>query len=155
MKKGCFLSLYRFFNWSVIISVMCFMLIPSLCNGWLFGGSDETETVLREKVTKYWNSKLTGDLITCYQLEEPNFQKRVPISQYVKGGNVIYKEVKLKSIKKDGVNAIATINFKYIIPAFGSRVVFSDTLNDEWIKIDGKWFHHRKIEVPKYKRKSD
>ncbi len=151
IKKGCSLSLYRLFNWPVIITLMCFILMPSLCKGGFFGSSDET--VLREKVEKYWNSKLTGDLITCYQLEEPKFQKKVPISQYVKGGNIIYKEIKVDKIKIEGENATATINFKYIIPALGSRVVFSDTLQDEWVKLDGKWYHHRKIEVPKYKRK--
>ena len=140
------------YNDYIITGLIILMLfLPSLSYAGLFSrGEDEN---LKQKAVKYWNSKLTGDMITCYQLEEPAYQKAVPISQYVKGGNVIYKDVSVKNIQIDGDNATVTVKLHYIIPALGSRLVFPDTVKDKWRKIEGKWFHHRKIATPKIQTK--
>ncbi len=95
---------------------------------------------LKGLVTKYWNSKLTGDMVTCYQLEEPNFRKKVPISAYVRGGNLIYKSVQVKNIAINGNNATAEVEIEYLIPALGS-LSFKNQLKDKWLKIDGNWYH--------------
>jgi len=146
------LSRYTKYNISGSIILLLFIL-PSLSHAGFFQKGEDKD--LRQRAVKYWNSKLTGDMITCYQLEEPAYQKAVPISQYVKGGNVIYKDVSVKDIQIDGDNATVTVKLHYIIPALGSRLVFPDTVKDRWKKIDGKWFHHRKIEGPKYKQKTE
>ncbi len=126
----------------VLFTVLFLLVTIGDSQAWLFSRNKKEELVKR--ASQYWNSKLTGDLFTCYQLEEPSVRKKVPISQYVKTGNLIYKSVKITSvdIKKD--LATVDVKIKYIIPALGSRVVFTDTVKDYWKKIDDNWFHHIK-----------
>ncbi len=140
------------YRYIIISPIILTLFVASSSYAGLFGKGEEES--LRQQAVRYWNSKLTGDMITCYQLEEPAFKKAVPISQYVKGGNVIYKDVSVKEVQVDGDNATVIVELHYIIPALGSRLVFPDTVKDKWKKVDGKWFHHMKIEVPKYKRKT-
>ena len=105
----------------------------------LFGPGDKE--VLAKRAQKYWNSKLTGDAITCYQLEEPAYQKKVPLSVYAKPGNLVFKDVKVDQINISDDNATVTVKINYIIPALGSKLVFPSTVKDKWKKIDGKWYH--------------
>jgi len=111
----------------------------------LFGPDDKER--LKQSAQKYWNAKLTGDTITCYQLEEPAFRKKMPLSIYARPGNLIFKEVKVDQIAIDDDNATVTVKIKYIIPALGSKLVFPSTVKDKWKKVDGKWYHVYKEET--------
>ncbi len=108
----------------------------------LFGPDDKE--VVHKRAQKYWESKLTGDTITCYQLEEPSYRKKVPLSVYARPGNLIFKEVKIDKIIISDDNATVTVKIKYIIPALGSKLVFPSTVKDEWKKVDGEWYHVHK-----------
>ena len=102
--------------------------------------SNDKET-LKEAASKYWNSRLTGDVVACYQLEEPGFRKKVPLSQYAKAGNIIYKDVKIDKINIQRDVGTVKVKISYIIPALGSRMVFPDTVVDKWKKVEGEWYH--------------
>ena len=90
-------------------------------------------------------------MVTCYQLEEPDFRKKVPISVYVHEGNLIYKSVRVKNIIINGENATADIGIEYIIPALGSRLSFKNQIKDKWVKRDGNWYHKPQTKKP-YKK---
>ena len=122
-------------------------LVSTLCYNGAYASNDKQE--LKKAASKYWNSRLTGDVVTCYQLEEPAFQKKVPLSQYAKGGNIIYKEVKVDGIEIQGEDGIVKVKIAYIIPGFGSRMVFPDTVIDKWKKVEGKWYHVMRSGNPK------
>ncbi len=106
------------------------------------------EVKLKAIAQKYWNSKLTGDVITCYQLESPSYQKRTPLSIYAKEGNLVFKKVKIKKVEINDDKGTVLVEVKYIIPAFGTKHVFPSTVKDRWIKFDGKWYHVMKNDKP-------
>ncbi|GEM_PF-2013923 len=124
-----------------LMPILCLLFFFSsfLCNYEVSASDDKKE--LKDAASKYWNFRLTGDVVACYQLEEPVFQRKVPLSQYARAGNIIYKDVKVDniSIQKD----IGTVEVKisYIIPALGSKAIFHQIVIDKWKKIDGHWYH--------------
>ena len=139
--------------------ISCFFLgilitfsVISCSHAWQLARKDQKSS-LKNLITKYWNSKLTGDMITCYQLEEPDFRKKVPVSVYVRGGNLIYKSVQLKDITINGENATADIGIEYIIPALGSKLSFKNQIKDKWVKKDGNWYHRPQTKKPYKKHK--
>ncbi len=124
------------------ICIFSMMVFPRHGHGAFFGNEGVKE--LKETVNRYWNSRLTGDVITCYEIEEPSFKKMVPISQYLRHRGLIYKSVEVDKVEIKDDNAIVAVKVEYIIPALGSRAVFQDTIKDLWRKIDGKWYHVQK-----------
>ncbi len=124
---------------AVTLAVLILLMGSSVSYGWLFGQNDSK--TLRERAKKYWDSKLTGDMITCYQLEEPDYRKKVPISVYTRTGTLVFKEVKIKDININDDNATVTVDIKYFIPALGSKHIFPSEVRDKWKKIGSKWYH--------------
>ncbi len=120
------------------VSVIIILDIP-LSHAGIFGPSDRE--VLTKRAEKYWNSKLTGDMITCYQLEEPRYKKQVPVSLYVRTGSLMYKDVEIKDVQTDDDNGTVTVEIRYFIPALGSKHIFKTTVKDKWKKIQGAWYH--------------
>ncbi len=113
-----------------------------------FVQASNEEVKLKAVAQKYWNSKLTGDVITCYQLETPTYQKKTPLSIYAKEGNLVFKEVKIKKVEISDDKGKVIVEVRYIIPAFGTKHVFPSTVKDQWIKLDGKWYHVMKNDKP-------
>ncbi len=128
-----------------LLSALFFISGCGISHAFLFGKSDKA--ILKERAEKYWNSKLTGDMITCYQLEEPEYRKKVPVSVYVRTGSIIYKEIKVKDIQIFDDKATVTVDMKYFIPALGSEHVFPSEFKDKWKKVGSEWYH-----VPEEKR---
>ena len=124
---------------AVTLAVLILLMGSGVSYGWLFGQNDSK--ILKERAKKYWNSKLTGDMITCYQLEEPDYRKKVPISVYTRTGTLVFKEVKIKDINISDDNATVTVDIKYFIPALGSKHVFPSEVKDKWKKIGSEWYH--------------
>ena len=123
----------------ITIFFLLFFASNVLYNQEVFASNDIE--ALKSAASKYWNSRLTGDVLACYQLEEPGFRKKVPLSQYAKAGNIIYKDVKVDEVEIQKDVGTVKVKISYIIPALGSRVVFPDTVVDKWKKVEGEWYH--------------
>ena len=133
----------KYFAFLITVITVSITLNISLSHASFFGSSDSD--VLTKRAEKYWNSKLTGDMITCYQLEEPKYKKKVPVSVYVRTGTLMYKSVKIKNVHTKDDNSTVTVEIKYFIPALGSKHIFTTKVKDKWKKIHGTWYH-----VPEY-----
>ncbi len=102
--------------------------------------SNESLNQLLVNAKKYWQGRLTGDFITCYNLEEPNYRKSVPLSSYAKRRGIIYKEIHIQKPQIQGNTATVEVIMYYIIPAMGNHM-FKMTVKDPWVIIEGKWYH--------------
>ena len=123
----------------IIVIAVLMTLDTGVSQAGIFGQSDRQ--ALKKRTEKYWNSKLTGDMITCYQLEEAKFRKRVPVSVYSRTGTLMYKSVKIKDVETEDDNGTVTVEIKYFIPALGSKHIFTTKVKDKWRKIQGTWYH--------------
>ncbi len=136
------------------LTILCLIFLVSdvICHLDVSASDDNGKESLKQAASKYWNSRLTGDVVACYQLEEPSFRGKVPLSQYAKTGNIIYKEVKVDEIEIKRDEGTVKIKISYIIPGFGSRMVFHDTIVDKWKKVKGNWYHVMRLGYPPMKK---
>lgn len=132
----------------ILLWISFYATIPLKCEA--YASNDKEE--LKQVASTYWKSRLTGDVVICYQLEEPAFRKKVPLSQYARGGSVIYKTVNVDDIDIQGNIGRVKVKISFIIPAIGSSNSLSDTVVDKWKKVDGKWYHIMRQESPVLKK---
>lgn len=101
---------------------------------------------VRQAAEDYWKARVAGDWITCYKYEEVSRSGKVRLSQYVQTqGNLIYKSARIEGVSMgdQGKKAVIKVAVEYYLPAFGTSNAFKSTLSDKWIKMDGKWYHHK------------
>lgn len=123
-------------KWLILLGLVSLSLNILLINN-VFAKNEN----LKYRVVKYWKSRLTGDVISCYQLEEPKFREMVPLSKYAKKSGLIYKDFEIKKFHVRGDKAIVHIEVTYFLPAFGSKNLFKTLTKDEWKKINKTWYH--------------
>ncbi len=124
-----------------IISAITIVLNMQLAQSELFAKNNADKDIVYKTAQKYWKSKLTGDVIACYQFEEPTYKKKVPLSTYAKQGSIVYKDVKLGEVDIQGSNATVKVQIIYFLPAIGSKGEFTSEFKDRWKKINNNWFH--------------
>jgi len=134
--------------WIGIVSIAFVIITCSITEVYagIFTKNNAEEDSLQKVAKKYWNSKLTGDVITCYQFEDPAFKEKVSLSSYAKHGSLVYKDVKIGGVNIKGASGTIEVKIEYFIPAMGSKAVFKSEFKDKWKKIDKKWYHVTNLE---------
>ncbi len=99
----------------------------------------DAKTVLEQRVVKYWSARQANDFRTVYELESgslPNGGLTPDKAMAVSGLRV--KNVKIEAITVDGDRAKVRLNGNVLVGAMGW---VPQTLEDNWVLIDGQWYH--------------
>lgn len=99
---------------------------------------------LRDRVARYWEARMRGDLLTTYQLHEPAFRRAVTFAAFAQGRGAtptlayeilnerVEGEVAFVTVKKQ-----TTVNHPRLIRPAQPRWTESD---EQWIRVEGAWY---------------
>ncbi len=132
----------------VVVALSLFGLFLASCKS---GPSKEEQ--LRARVLEYWKLKAMGKYADAYNLEYPTYKKLVTIEKYIanynaeaKTGVPVIKGIKINDDGTAKVDLKMPVSLK---PPFAKKAFeVNVTAADNWIWIDGDWFH-----VPTQKKK--
>lgn len=99
----------------------------------------DAKAALEQRVVKYWAARQANDFRTVYELESgslPNGGLTPDKAMAVSGLRV--KNVKIETIAVDGDHAKVRLNGNVLIGTMGW---VPQTLEDNWVLIDGQWYH--------------
>ncbi len=104
-----------------------------------------TEDVLRERITDYWNYKMKEEFDKSYAYEDPFFRKQVNLVNYIRRFRtdiVKWKSAAVKEIKLAGDSAEVDMILRTKVRLPQIKTVEHDSLTKEkWVKVDGVWYH--------------
>lgn len=118
-------------------------------------GNEKTEAVeasdgvggsLDDRARMFWQARTSGDLAKTYDLEVDKAVGRLSLAQYVRRkGRIAYKSAKVLGSEIVGQDkAIVNVIVEAVIPGIAGSV--ATTLEDEWVYIDGAWYHGSRSE---------
>lgn len=105
---------------------------------------------LRERVIRYWEARMQGDLLAAYQLHEPAFRRAVTFVAFAQGRGAtptLAYEILDERVEGDvawvNVNKQSTIKHPMLIRPVPPR--WTET-EEQWIRVEGVWY--RKFRFP-------
>ena len=98
-------------------------------------------TRLDDRARAYWEARVNGDLVTTFDYEAVNVKGVVSLSQYVRSrSRIVYKRAKVLNTEVVGKDrAVANLVVEAVVP--GLPGTFTSEFEDEWVFIDGLWYH--------------
>lgn len=106
---------------------------------------------LRERVIRYWEARMAGDLLTTYQLHEPAFRRAVTFAAFSQGrGATPTLAYEILDERIDGdvawvtVRKKATVKHEKLIKPVEPRWTESD---EQWILVDGVWYRRFRFPI--------
>ncbi len=117
--------------------------------GLFFAGSSfatdpvDPKLALEQRVVKYWEARQSRDIRTIYELESDSLPQGGSPDKVIPavGGGLRVKNVKIDDIVIDGDRAKVQVKGNVLI---GSMGWMPQTLVDNWVLIDGQWYHETK-----------
>jgi hypothetical protein len=94
---------------------------------------------LQERVTKYWEARIKGDIDQTYALEVPGSFEKPAYQQKLLKSPVVFSAYIIQSIKENGDQAEVELRMEYILPGLSRPA--SSTMVDTWVKVRGRWYH--------------
>lgn len=103
---------------------------------------------LEERVNLFWQARVSGDLLTLYTLEAVSVMDQLTLRQYMnKSSQLIYKNANIIETTINNENeASAEVNAEVIVP--GLKGTLNSQFKDQWIKINGQWYHRGRVQLP-------
>ncbi|PWB80189.1 MAG: hypothetical protein C3F08_05010 [Candidatus Methylomirabilota bacterium] len=104
----------------------------------------DREARLRERAAAYWEARVAGDLITAYQLHEPNFRKKVTLTAFAQGRGVsTVFDYEITAVRIEGDKGFVTTKVNYTIthPMLAKPVEprWRD-IEEQWRWVNGEWY---------------
>ncbi len=97
---------------------------------------------LQQRAEAYWKARLDGDLTNAFVYEELAGRKKQTLQQYVRANPPLYIKAKVIGARIDSPEkGVAITETEMRIPGLLSSKSLSRTIEDEWIRIDGEWYH--------------
>ncbi len=130
--------------------LLCLLLIFTAMMAAVSGCSKPDEkAVLKERVTAYWQAKISGDLSRMYDLEYPLLKKETSRDKYLEQKKkmiVQYQNPVIQSINLDKSGDSADVKIKVVagVKPLKAKNTFKApvVITDHWVKAeDGKWYH--------------
>jgi hypothetical protein len=109
--------------------------------------SAQVET-FEDRVDAFWKARVAGDLLMLYELEAVSVTDQITLRQYMnKSGQLIYKNAKITetNLVSDD-EAYAEIKAEVIVP--GLKGTLNSRFKDQWININGQWYHRGRARLP-------
>ena len=97
------------------------------------------EEPLEKRVQQYWNARADNDVHTVYRLEsaaQPGGW--LTPDQYKRVTGLPVRAIKILNMEVEGDQAKITVQGDV---AVGSLGWMPQTLTDEWLRIEGEWYH--------------
>jgi hypothetical protein len=114
-----------------------------------------TARAFDDRVDAFWQARKAGDLVTLFELEAVNVTGQLTLRQYMnKGGGLIYKDVKILGTKVENPDeAYAEVKVEVVVP--GLKGTISSQFKDQWVNLDGQWYHRGRAQLPTDKDKRE
>jgi len=102
-------------------------------------GCDRQPVSLQERVKKYWEARIKGDVQQTYALEAPDTIEQSAYRTKLLKSAVVFTAFTIHSIEEDGDQAEVALRMEYILPGLSRPA--SSTMVDKWVKVHGRWYH--------------
>jgi hypothetical protein len=102
-------------------------------------GCNRQAVSLSERITKYWEARVNGDVEATYALEAPDTISQPSYREKLLKSPVAFKTFTIKSIKENGDEAEVELEVGYLLPGLSRPA--SSTMVDKWVKVHGRWYH--------------
>ena len=125
--------------------LLVMLLVTWSCAG-IQSGVD-TESVIKERATAYWQHKIKGELAEAYLFEAPDYREKISLTDYIASlsGGMIILNASVKSVSIKGSIATVPVRINYVIPgAFGPKEGIPNEFKTCWHLHDGVWYHRIK-----------
>ncbi len=110
-------------------------------------GSDADRAQLLERARAYWAAIQANDRVTAWSYEEISLDPRWTLQAYLKRGGIVFDEVEVLAVERiEGDTAVVRVRQKYSLPQIHLKGKEA-TLDDQWKRIDGRWYHAEKRSV--------
>ena len=99
---------------------------------------------LRDRVARYWEARIRGDLLATYQLHEPAFRRAVTFAAFSQGRGAtptLAYEILDERVEGDvafvKVKKYSTVKHEKLIKPVEPRWTESE---EQWIQVEGVWY---------------
>lgn len=103
----------------------------------------DPEVALKERVTKFWNARLKGDIASLYDFLDPETKERVTLTGYILSqGSFRFLSYQVQTLDIVGEKAWVNVSygFKMTIPALAGFGPWTQESPELWILRDGTWY---------------
>lgn len=105
--------------------------------------NEDTKTLLERRVAEYWAARQIRDVRTLYDMESGSLPGRgLTPDKAIDLAGLRVRKVKTEVISISGDQAKVRVDGEVIIGTFGW---VPQTLEDQWVLIDGQWYHETKL----------
>jgi hypothetical protein len=102
-----------------------------------------TEETLRERVSAFWQSRVSADWVKEYDLMSPDLREITTLSDYVSAkGFINYYAYEIERVEVNGDSGRARVRYTWRAnhPAFSKASPQLHTMEDDWVRVGGTWF---------------
>lgn len=97
--------------------------------------------VLLQRATSFWKTVQANDPVASWKFEELSKKPGWTLQAYMKREGISYDSAQVLDVRSvEGDRAIVNVKVMYSVPLLrmNSQEV---TLQDEWVRLDGLWYH--------------
>lgn len=109
---------------------------------------ENPEQALLERAQIYWAARESRDLSTVYKMESAGLPGGwlTPFGASNIGAGIFISNARVEDIKVEGEKGIVTVSADIRVATMvNTRMgTFRSTLPDNWVRIDGEWYHETK-----------
>ncbi len=132
-----------------MIRVWIFLTLSLICSGCLAleqaaeGKPVDTKVLLEQRVTQYWLARQSRDVRTLYDMESGSLPgKGLTPDKAMDLAGLRVKNVKTEVLSVEGDRAKIRVNGDVLVGTLGW---VPQILEEQWILIDGQWYHETKL----------
>lgn len=104
---------------------------------------------LQTRAQAYWKARVDGDLAAAFVYEELNARKNQTLQQYARGNPPVFLKAEVKGVElTEPEKGLVTLDIEMRIPNLFNSKPIANTWSDEWIVIEGGWYHKYKSALP-------
>lgn len=112
----------------------------------LLGGIAGAADSLEKRILQYWHARQLNDIHTVYHMESAALPKGwLTPDKYRLVMGLPVRDVKIVDIRIDGESAEVKLEGKVEVGTLGWA---SQTLVDQWVQSEGKWYHRSPDNAP-------
>lgn len=132
-----------------MIRVWIFLTLSLICSGCLAleqaaeSKPVDTKVLLEQRVTQYWLARQSRDVRTLYDMESGSLPgKGLTPDKAMDLAGLRVKNVKTEVLSVEGDRAKIRVNGDVLVGTLGW---VPQILEEQWILIDGQWYHETKL----------
>jgi hypothetical protein len=113
------------------------------CAHFLPGHGIPPEKMLLKRAMEYWNARSLNDLATAYKMESAALPGGwlKPFDMAAFGAGLKLHKVEVTDAVIEGEKGVVTVKADVRVLSMRGTGVFHSSTKDQWVMIDGEWYH--------------